>query len=342
MMKMFRSSERCGYKRRMKKVTAKDVAALAGVSVSAVSRAYRADGAIADDKRKAIFAAAGKLGYISSVDKVLATQATNTIAMVVSEMHNPFYPVAIDELTRQLPERGLKAIMHVVPSAEDVDTVIRQVLDFRTEGVILASSTMTSRLARACRENGIPAVLLNRVQSDSSMMAVCCDNYGGAKQVAARFLAGGRQRIAFIGGRRDTSTHLERMRGFRDHLEEAGREIARQFDGGYDYQQAYAAAQDLLALRPLPDAVFCANDIMAIAVLDAARIKGVAVPQELAVIGFDDIPMASWESYRLTTIRQPVKRMLGQAVDIILSADVASGAGDIRILQGELQSRESG
>ena len=120
------------------------------------------------------------------------------------------------------------------------------------------------------------------------------------------------------------------------------REIARQFDGGYDYQQAYAAAQDLLALRPLPDAVFCANDIMAIAVLDAARIKGVAVPQELAVIGFDDIPMASWESYRLTTIRQPVKRMLGQAVDIILSADVASGAGDIRILQGELQSRESG
>lgn len=326
----------------MKKVTAKDVAALAGVSVSAVSRAYRSDGSVTDEKRKAILAAAAQLGYVSSVDKVLAKQAVNTIAMVVSELRNPFYPIAIDELTRQLPERGLKAIMHVVPSAEEVDTVIRQVLEFRTQGVIIASTTMKSQLARACRENQIPAVLLNRVQTDSTMMAVCCDNYGGARQVAARFLDGGRQRIAFIGGRRDTSTHLERMRGFRDYLEEAGCAMESQFDGGFDYQQAYAAAKELLRQRPLPDAVFCANDIMAIALLDAARMAGVSVPQDIAVIGFDDIPMASWEPYSLTTMRQPLRRMLAQAVDIIMSSDGVLDSGDIRILQGEMQIRKSG
>lgn len=326
----------------MKKVTAKDVAARAGVSVSAVSRAYRGSAPVAEGKRKAIFAAASALGYVSKVDQVLARQSSNTISMVVSEMRNPFYPIAIDEFTRMLPERGLKAIMHVVPTAEDVDSMIRQVIDFRTQGVILASSTITSGLARACRLNGIPAVLLNRVQTDSTMMAVCCDNYRGARTVARRFLDGGRERIAFIGGRRDTSTHLERMRGFRDQLEEAGREVEVQFDGGFSYRQAYAAAQEMLTLRPMPDAVFCANDIMAIAMLDAARIKGISVPDDLAVIGFDDIPMASWESYRLTTMRQPLRRMLEQAVDIIMSAESYIESGDIRVLPAELQERQSG
>ncbi|SMC94539.1 LacI family DNA-binding transcriptional regulator [Primorskyibacter flagellatus] len=326
----------------MKKITAKDVAARAGVSVSAVSRAYRADASITEAKRKAIFAAAGELGFVSSVDKVLSQQSTNTIALVVSELHNPFYPGTVDELVRQLPERGLRAIVHVVSSADEVDTIMRQVLDFRTEGVILASSTMTSQLARSCRANGMPAVLLNRVQFDSHMMAVCCDNYGGARQIAKRFLAQGRQRVAFVGGRRDTSTHLERMRGFRDHLEEAGTAIVEQYDGGFDYQQAFRVGQELLARRPLPDAVFCANDIMAIALLDAARIKRVSVPEDIAVIGFDDIPMASWEAYRLTTVRQPLRRMLRQAVDILTSTEATLATGDIRVLQGAMQERESG
>lgn len=326
----------------MKKVTARDVAARAGVSVSAVSRAYRPDAPIAAAKRKAILAAAAELGYVSSVDKVLSKQVANTIAMVVSELHNPFYPSAVDEFVRQMPARGLRGIVHVASSTDDVDTIMRQVLDFRTEGVILASSTMTSQLARFCRASGMPTVLLNRVQSDSNMMAVCCDNYGGARQIAARFLAGGRQRIAFVGGRRNTSTHLERMRGFRDHLEEADMAIAEHFDGGFDYQQAFRVGQDLLSRRPLPDAVFCANDIMAIALLDAARIKGISAPGDIAVIGFDDIPMAAWEAYRLTTVRQPLRRMLRQAVDILTSAEVTLDSGDIRVLPGIMRERESG
>lgn len=326
----------------MSKVTAKDVAERAGVSPSAVSRAFRGTGPITEDKRRAIFAAASDLGYISPVDRVLSAQATDTIAMVVSEIQNPFYPAAVDELTRLLPARGLKAIVHVVPAAEDADAIIRQVLDYRTEGVILTSSTMTSGLARACRKNGLPAVLLNRVQSDNRMMAVCCDNYSGAQRIAERFLDGGRQRIAFMGGRRDTSTHLERMRGFRDRLEDAGRGMELQFDGAFDYRKAFAAAREMLALRPLPDAVFCANDIMAIATLDAARIDGIRVPDDLAVIGFDDIPMAAWESYRLTTVRQPLRRMLGLAVDILVASDGTETEGDIRILAGKMMERDSG
>lgn len=323
----------------MKRVTAKDVAARAGVSVSAVSRAYQADAPIAEAKRRAIFAAASELGYVSRIDHILASQASNTIAMVMGDMRNPFYPVVADELIRLLPERGLRVIMHLVPTGEDVDVVMRQVLDYRAEGVILASSFMGSQLARQCRRKGIPTVLLNRVQSDSRMKAVCCDNHGGARMIASRFLETGRQRIAVVGGRRDTSTHLERLRGFEDRLAEAGQSLFRQLDGGYSYRQAFAAAQEILSLRPLPDAIFCANDIMAIAALDAARAAGVAVPGDTAIAGFDDIPMASWESYRLTTVRQPLRRMLGHAIDMITAPDVDPAEGDIRILPGEMKLR---
>ncbi|MCA0957020.1 LacI family DNA-binding transcriptional regulator [Mameliella sediminis] len=327
--------------RSMKKVTAKDVAARAGVSVSAVSRAYRADAPIAEAKRRAIFAAAAELGYVSRIDNILSSQASNTIAMVVGDMRNPFYPVVADELSRLLPERGMRVIMHVVPSGEDVDMVMRQVLDYRAEGVILASSNMGSQLAGQCRRNGIPAVLMNRVQSDNRMKAVCCDNYGGARVIASRFLDAGRNRIAFVGGRSDTSTHLERMRGFADRLDEADQPLFRQLDGGYSYRRAFAAAQELLSCRPLPDALFCANDIMAIAALDAARAEGISVPDDIAIAGFDDIPMAAWKSYRLTTIRQPLRRMLGQAIDMITAPNVDPAEGDIRILPGELKERDS-
>ncbi|WP_424986881.1 LacI family DNA-binding transcriptional regulator [Microbulbifer sp. S227A] len=325
----------------MKKITAKDVAARAGVSVSAVSRAYRADAPIAANKRRAIFAAARDLGYVSPIDQVLAKQASDTIAMVLGDMRNPFYPVVADELSRLLPPRGLRVIAHVVPTGEDVDMVLRQVLEYRSQGVILASSSMGSQLARQCRNNGIPAVLLNRVQSDSDMMAVCCDNYGGARVIASRFVETGRQRIAVIGGRADTSTHLERVRGFQDRLAEAGLTLLCQLDGGYSYRRAFAAAQQVMAMRPRPDAIFCANDIMAIAALDAARAAAVDVPGDMAIAGFDDIPMAGWESYRLTTIRQPLRRMLGHAVDMITAPDVDAAAGDIRILPGELKLRAS-
>lgn len=325
----------------MKKVTSKDVAQRAGVSLAAVSRAYRSDASISDEKRRLIFAAAAELGYVSQVDDILSKQASNTIAMVVGDMRNPFYPIAVDELARLLPERGLRVLFHAVPTGEDVDMVMRQVMDFRAEGVILASSTMGSKMAVQCRQNGIPAVLLNRVQSDTRMKAVCCDNYGGARIIAERFLTTGRRRIALIGGRRDTSTHLERYRGFTDFLSEHDLTLDHESEGGFRYRQAFAAAAALFARRPLPEAVFCVNDIMAIATLDAARAAGVSVPDDVAVAGFDDIPMASWEAYRLTTMRQPLQRMLGHAVDILMDRDSDKDEGDIRILPGELKLRDS-
>lgn len=325
----------------MTKVTAKDVAVRAGVSVAAVSRAFRPEAPLSEAKRSLIKSVALELGYRTPAEKLEAARSKGTIAVVAGDLANPFYATVTEELSRQLTQRNAQMLFHAVPSGQDVDAVMRQVLAYRTDGAILTSATLSSKLADACRQNGIPVVLLNRIQADKGMMAVCCDNYGGARKVAARFMAGSRKRIGFLAGRRDTSTQLERARGFQDQLNEAGNGISLQADGAFDYDIARAAAEEMFRAKPRIDALFCANDLMALAALNAARALGVRVPADVAIIGFDDIPMASWEAYNLTTIRQPVRRMLVQALDLISDAQ-AREAGDIRILPGDMMIRGSG
>ena len=183
-------------------------------------------------------------------------------------------------------------------------------------------------------------VLLNRVQRDIRITAVACDNYGGGRDVGQRLLERGSRRIGFIGGIANTSTHAERARGIRDALAEGGAAIHAQAGGNFNYPDAYAAAVTLLSAADRPDAVFCCNDIMALAMVDAARERGMSVPDDVAVVGFDDIPMASWTSYRLTTIRQPVERMVREALDLIDGPTLEpSDDGVTRMLPGRLVPR---
>src|SRR5690606_13778183 len=151
--------------------------------------------------------------------------------------------------------------------------------------------------------------------------------------VAQRFVALGRRRIAMIGGRPDTSTHLERARGFTDALAEAGLAPLAAPSGQYDYATRFAKSRALLQSDLRIDALFCVNDIMGLAAMDAARELGVLVPDDLAVIGFDDIPMAAWPSYQMTTVRQPLELMVTETLDLVDRLRAApEGRGEIRIL----------
>ena len=326
----------------MARVTARDVARAAGVSLSAVSRAFRPDRPLAEAKRARILAAARALGYDSPYAQAISTLATGTIALVAGDFENPFYPKAAHVLSQAIHRTGRRMILHVVPPDGDVDTVLEQVLAYRADAAIVTSSLMSSRIARGCRDQNLPVILFNRVQPDAGMTAVTCDNYGGGRLVADRLIAQGRRRIALIGGRSDTSTHLERSRGFRDRLDEAGLAPVDIRAGDYAYDRAFAAARDLVG-DVRPDAVFCLNDVMALAAIDAARRAGMAVPDDLAVIGFDDIPMADWPSYRLTTVRQPLNRMCADALDMIETQRQDPGAASsIRVAPVRLILRDSG
>ena len=145
-----------------------------------------------------------------------------------------------------------------------------------------------------------------------------------------------------VGGRVNTSTHLERSRGFCDRLAEADIRLTAAISGEFKYDVAFDVVRELLAESGRPDALFCLNDIMALAAIDAARVAGLRVPDDIAVIGFDDIPMASWPSYRLTTVRQPIRRMVADTLELIqaqlLDPEVC---GTIRIAPVRLIERDS-
>lgn len=326
-----------------RRITAEDIAQAAGTSRAAVSRAFRPGSPLAPELRERIMAVARDMGYLSPSAQAMAALGTGTITLVAGDLLNPFYPMAVTQFSQAIHAAGRRMMLHAVPPDGSVDTVMNQVLEFRSDAAIVTSALMSSHLARACRRQKMPVVLFNRVQPDVGMTAVTCDNYGGGRLVAERFLTLGRRRIAMIGGRHDTSTHLERTRGFRDLLASAGVEVLATPCGAFDYEISLAAARDLLQGPLRPDALFCVNDVMAIAALDAAREIGVSVPDDLAVIGFDDIPMAAWASYGLTTVRQPLTRMVQDALALVegLLTD-PTGEGAIRIAPVSLIARRSG
>lgn len=301
----------------MPNATAAEVALEAGVSRSAVSRAFRQDRSLSDDKRARILEAAKKLGYLPPSAQAVARLADKTITLVAADMDNPFYPMVANALSQAIHASGRRLILHAVPPQEDVDSVLRQVLEYRSEAAIVTSSLMSSRIARDCRAQNMPVILFNRVQPDRRMTAVTCDNYGGGRLAAERFIKSGLRKIGMIGGRANTSTHLERNRGFCDRLAEVDMQLVTAVSGEFKYGAAFRVAQELLAATDRPEALFCLNDIMALAVLDSARVMGLRVPEDLAVIGFDDIPMAAWPSYGLTTVRQPLRRMVADTLDLI-------------------------
>ncbi|MDQ5853600.1 MAG: substrate-binding domain-containing protein, partial [Chloroflexota bacterium] len=140
----------------------------------------------------------------------------------------------------------------------------------------------------------------------------------GGQLVAERLLAAGYRRLAYIAGKPNTSTNVDRERGFRERLHELEYGLFLREQGEYTYQSGYEAAQRLLHRDDPPDAIFCANDVTALGAIDAARDGGVAIPAELSIVGFDDIPAASWTAYNLTTVRQPVNSMIDISVRLLL------------------------
>lgn len=326
----------------MPKITAEDVARAAGVSSAAVSRAFRPDRPLAADKRARILSVAQEMGYLPPAAQALASLTSGTITLVAGDLENPFYPLAANALSQAIHASGRRLILHAVPPDEDVDSVLRQVLDYRSEAAIVTSALMSSQIARECRRRKMPVILFNRVQPDERMTAVTCNNYEGGRMAADYLLGKGYERLGMIGGQPDTSTHLERSRGFLDRLGAGGHSLAAERSGGFRYDRAFAAAREMLTQANRPDALFCLNDVMALATIDAARELGLSVPGDLAVIGFDDIPMADWPPYRLTTVRQPLGRMVRDTLGLI-DAQLADPEtdGTIRVAPVRLIARNS-
>ncbi|MCU0984806.1 MAG: LacI family transcriptional regulator [Acetobacteraceae bacterium] len=298
------------------RVTAAEVARAAGVSRSAVSRAFTPGCSVSASTRLRIEAVASRLGYRpNALARTLITRRSRIIGVVMAAIDNPFHAELLQCLDAALQARGLAMLLRGADRPEMTDELIHHLLSYQVDGVIVASGLLSSSAARACVAGATPVVMLDRLMRAAGASAVGSDNRTGARMAAEHLVSLGRRRIAFMSGTPGISTSSERARGFIEGLAEAGLAPVAIASGRYDYAAGQRAAEALLAHAP--DAIFCENDLMAMAVLDIARARGLRVPEDLAVIGFDDIPAAALPAYALTTVAQDARAMAEAAADLL-------------------------
>jgi len=326
------------------KVTSLEVARLAGVSQSAVSRVYTPGASASKMTIEKVRKAAAELGYRPNVlARAMVSGRSKIIGLVVAYFENQFYPDVLEKFSKALQAEGYHVLIFMASqTAGNIDKVVDEILDFQVDGIIAASVALSSELSERCRKAGVPMVLFNRSQDDPLMSAVTSANIEGGRKVAKFLLAGGHQKIGYIAGWEGASTQRDRAAGFREVLNAAGTDLHSREVGDFSLQLARKVTLSMFDEDP-PDAVFVANDHMAIAVMDTLRFElGLNVPDDVSVIGYDDVPTAAWKAYDLTTIRQPANRMVAETVEILLTKINDAGADPRRVeIDGPLIVRGS-
>jgi LacI family transcriptional regulator len=296
-------------------VTSRDIAREAGVSQPTVSRALRGDPRVAPATTALVQTTATRLGYVpDAAAQTLITRRTGTVAVVVADITNPFYPELVEALHDELGRATYRTVLlNERTDARGVDTLMRA---GAVDGAIVATATLDERTRALLTDERAPIVQVVREVDGVDRDAVVSDNRGGAVLAAELLVSLGHRRIGLVSGPLDTSTARDRDAGFEAALGRLGLglDVRLRRRGEYAHHTGHQCCLELLEEPEPPTAIFCGNDVIALGALDAARRRRVAVPGELSILGFDDISLAGWESFRLTTVRQPLAEMAHAAV----------------------------
>lgn len=325
-------------------ITAHDVARAAGVSQSAVSRAFTPGASVAPDTRARIMEAADRLGYRPNMlARSLISGRSNIVGVGVGDLSNPFFVETLQLLSRTLDQAGLRLLLFPAEgSGGSGEPSINEILHYRLDALVLLSVDLSSGLAEECRKAQVPVVLYNRTTQDDAASSVIGDNGVGARTIAAHLLAGEHRRMAFIAGADGSSTNMQREAAFFGYLAEQGATAPVRVAGDYRIEVATAATRRLLADKDRPDAIFCANDSMAIAAINVARHEyGLDVGREISIVGYDDVPMAAWPAFSLTSYAQPTQRMVDETVRLIQALRDDSDRHEDVVVEGGLVVRGS-
>ncbi|WP_171181032.1 LacI family DNA-binding transcriptional regulator [Ruegeria sp. HKCCD8929] len=329
--------------------TSHDVARLAGVSQSTVSRVFRRGGVVSPDMRARVMDAAQTLGYRPhAFARSLSTGQSRIIGIVILEKnrHQDYSGSLITWLGKNLAEKGYQIMVFLAPEdIADPGPLIQTILEHRVDGLVISAINISSHFAEECQRARIPVLLFNRHQTDRSVTSITTDDYGGARAIAEHFVERGHQRLSIIVGREDTSTSQDREQGFLDGVHAAGLTLCSRGVGAYDPTIAAEAASALMGVPAdnRPSAVFVAGDQMALAVMDTLRFRlGLRIPEDVSVIGFDDIPEAAMPSFNLTTYRLPFRRLARVATDLIIEQIESSKVEPRReVVEGAIVERGS-
>ncbi|PSL31677.1 DNA-binding LacI/PurR family transcriptional regulator [Planomicrobium soli] len=300
-------------------ITAKDVAKLAGVSQSSVSRVYFEGARVSAKTREKVLAAAKELDYRpNEFARSLITNRTKIIGLVMKGIQNPFYPQVLKQFTMAFKQHGFSVLFVHTNNDELQSDDIETLLNYNVAGVVITDATMSLKVAETFKQNKIPLVFFNRKLENSDFYSVCCNNRTASQQIAKYLLSKGATELAYIAGNSNTSTSLEREKGFYEILEQNQVTFSK-YSSDYTYEGGYQIANEMVDEKQLPSAIFVANDIMALGVIDAMREHALKIPEDLKIIGFDNIEMASWPAYQLTTWEQPIEKMVEATVEYLLN-----------------------
>lgn len=321
---------------------ADDVARLAGVSKSTVSRAFSPSSSISPDKKARVIEAAKRLGYQpNAMARSLRTTRSNLVGIILEEFTNPLFLKILELITRKLQENGLHALAINATRDLSLSEAMDLVMQYRIDGLIV-SSDMPLRVEYEWAAMKVPVIVFARSDKRTAgTFGICLDDMAAGHLAARHLISQGYRSPAFLGGFPGVSVSVERHNGFRNGLAELGVRLAgAEYAGDNTYDLGYAAAKRLLGGSPRPDSVFCVNDQVAIGVIDAARREfGLDVPHDVGVVGVDDIWMSRTAGYDLTTITQPLEAMAEAMIGLLL--DGAGEPGPAILFEGTMAARGS-
>lgn len=302
-------------------VSARTVAERAGVSRSAVSRTFTDGASVSEETRRKVLEAAGELGYhVNHLARGLR-ERSNIVCLVVADMTTPIRARLIDVLTRKLQAAGkVTMVINTGTDAQSVASALRQTLNYRADATVFLSGTPSAKLIETSLANGQQVVLINRDDPLSGCHHLSVDNEMAGREAFFLLRRAGCKRLALVTSTAHTASLIERERVFVAIAEAEGLPVTVMAAGPTTYASGYESARRLFGRSDGPDGVFCVTDLLALGFMDAARHEfGLTLPDQLCLVGFDDIDEGAWESYRLTTFAQPFAEM-GDHVVALLSA----------------------
>ncbi|MCH9852220.1 MAG: LacI family transcriptional regulator [Alphaproteobacteria bacterium] len=306
-------------------ITLKEVAKLAGVSPSAVSRTFTEGASVSSKTRKRVQDAARELNYLPNfLASSLITKRTKLIALISDNYSNPIFLEVFDLFTKTLQERGFRPLLYNYSHNADIDDTISMLRQYNVDAVIVASSVITETFVKRLQQMDCPIVhAFSHHDNDSDVNSVSADNVQGGRLAAKALLAKKYRDILFLGGPEHASSTISRLKGFTEILQANNVSLKyTAFCQHYSYDSGKTSMQEFLQTHSVNDidAVFCGDDLICMGAIDAVTQHGYNVPDDIGFIGFNDINIGQWGKFKLTTIHQPIREITLNAVDIILSS----------------------
>ncbi|HEY3940829.1 MAG TPA: LacI family DNA-binding transcriptional regulator [Bryobacteraceae bacterium] len=326
-------------------VSIKDIARLAGVSHSTVSRALRNSPLIPPPTAQRIQQIAAETGYsASAVARSLVNRKTEAIGVVVTSIADPFNGEVVAGIEEIANREGYSVILATSQADPEREmTVVRSFRERRVDGILVASSRLGANYLPLLSELEAPIVLLNNQHPSKFAHSVTIDNVDGGRQATRHLIQLGHRRIAYLGDQSGLQSDAERFKGFQATMVEAGLRVVKEYvvrgDGKPDGGRKKGA--ELLLLKNRPSAIFCYNDMTALGVMEQAAKMRLSVPRDLSMVGFDDLFFAALLQPPLTTIRQPKKELGQRAMQLLIALLKGEQAERTIMIRGELASRGS-